>query len=400
MFVDIESFKSVLAVENFLIPYKRGRLAPDKKSYLPKDPITPEVCMEVLKSTNAPRNIKAILSCIAELPLSEQAQFKDVVLATFDNREQPDSITELGEKLAELSNYHSQFMEALEPKDGLFLRSDPHLSRDLRTSEDVFIDVDFNAYPPFENLICLKQKSLVFSDMKKLPKRIEFGAGLSSVKFINCDMSETSLVNLQHLRQAYFEKIPHLPQNFSVDDCLMLTFSECCLKNIDGCQLKNIQMLKLSNVTSIPENLDVSGCLSVDIIGCDLSSVRELKFKDGARVCLLTSSNVPYGVDVSRCSEFIFAAGNLDFTKKLQFQKDAVVSISYASSLPENIDVSRCKQVKLPSNDWSAVKRIIFKDKKQQEKSVAQFPENWSGKVEFMRSSNVINKIIRNFWGR
>ena len=71
MFVDIENFKSVVAIENLLIPYKRGRLASDKKSYLPKEPITPDVCFEVLLSTNAPRNIKDMLSCISELPIPE-----------------------------------------------------------------------------------------------------------------------------------------------------------------------------------------------------------------------------------------------------------------------------------------------------------------------------------------
>ena len=51
MFVDIENFKSVLAIENLLMPYKKGRLAPDKKSRLPKEHITPQVCMQILKLT-------------------------------------------------------------------------------------------------------------------------------------------------------------------------------------------------------------------------------------------------------------------------------------------------------------------------------------------------------------
>ena len=79
MFVDIEDFKGAIAVENILMPYKKGRLSSDKKTRLPKEPITPQVCMEILKSTNYARNIKDMLQCIAELPTSEQAQFKDVV---------------------------------------------------------------------------------------------------------------------------------------------------------------------------------------------------------------------------------------------------------------------------------------------------------------------------------
>ena len=33
MFVDIESSKSALAVENILMPYKKGRLSDDKKTH-------------------------------------------------------------------------------------------------------------------------------------------------------------------------------------------------------------------------------------------------------------------------------------------------------------------------------------------------------------------------------
>ena len=97
--MDIEDFKNAIAVENILTPYKKGRLAPDKKTRLPKEPITPEVCMEILKSTNYARNIKDMLLCIAELPSSEWAQFKEVVLATFERREQPYEVVKIGEHI-------------------------------------------------------------------------------------------------------------------------------------------------------------------------------------------------------------------------------------------------------------------------------------------------------------
>ncbi len=105
MFVDIEIFKGAIAVENILMPYKKGRLASDKKTRLPKEQITPDVCMQVLKSTNNPRNIKDMLQCVVDLPLDEQAQFKEVILACFANREQPDEVFEIAEKLAIDSGY-------------------------------------------------------------------------------------------------------------------------------------------------------------------------------------------------------------------------------------------------------------------------------------------------------
>ena len=46
MFVDIADFKSALAVENILTPYKKGRLSSDKKTRMPKEKITQRVCME------------------------------------------------------------------------------------------------------------------------------------------------------------------------------------------------------------------------------------------------------------------------------------------------------------------------------------------------------------------
>ena len=92
MFVDVTNFKSALAVENILTPYKKGSLSQDKKTRLPKKKITPEVCLKVLQTTNYARNIKDMLQCIAELPVSEQGEFREVVLSTFERREQPDAV--------------------------------------------------------------------------------------------------------------------------------------------------------------------------------------------------------------------------------------------------------------------------------------------------------------------
>ena len=96
MFVDIEEFKSALMVENMLTPYKKGLVI--KGIRQPKQKITPDACWEVLKSTNYKRNILDMLNCIKELPVEEQVLFKDVVLACFDNREQPSNIMVLGKK--------------------------------------------------------------------------------------------------------------------------------------------------------------------------------------------------------------------------------------------------------------------------------------------------------------
>ena len=170
MFVDIENFKSALAVENILTPYKKGRLSDDKKTRLPKEKITPDTCMEILKSTNYARNIKDMLECIKELPAHEQAQFKDVVLATFDNREQPNDILVLGKKLAVASGFEAELSEAQKLKDGEFLHSSSKLDKAFVSLKDSFEDVDFSAY---DKVICLSDKEIQFLEGVKFPKHLE-----------------------------------------------------------------------------------------------------------------------------------------------------------------------------------------------------------------------------------
>ena len=121
MFVDITDFKSPLAVENILTPYKKGRLADDKKSRLPKEKITPAVCFEILRSTNYARNIKDMLECMRRLSYAEQAQFKEVVLATFTQREQPQAILDLSREFAIANRFEREFDEVRKIKEGVFL---------------------------------------------------------------------------------------------------------------------------------------------------------------------------------------------------------------------------------------------------------------------------------------
>ena len=403
MFVDIKDFKSALAVENILTPYKKGRLSDDKKTRLPKEKITPDVCLEVLQSTNYARNIKDMLLCIAELPVSEQGAFRDVVIATFSNREQPNDILILAKKLAVASDYEAEFAKAKQLHEGGYFRSSSQLERDLVTYETQFIDEDFSKYPPFQKLICaalpdsdteaLLPQSFIFADMEKLPKEIEFSSQVLSVKFINCDVNDTKIPPLPNNCRCVFEKVRHLPKDLDIHNSSYVAFKACDLNGIDGAQLKNVSKVTLSEVSNVPENLDVSQCDNVEILNVDLISVKNLKFKDGADVCMLAVRNLPHGVDVSRCREFIWAEGSLAGMKVLKFDKGSHVSISHASQMPEEIDVSQCKEVKLPSNDWSSVKRVVFKNKLQLEDCHAKIPDNWNGNLEFLQDTNAFNRL-------
>ena len=344
MFVGIENFKSAIAVENILIPYKKGRMVDGERQ--PKEKITPQICMQILKSTNNPVNIKRMLECIAELP-----EVEDVVLASFDNREQPQVIFDLAKKLADANGYTQELENAKILHEGEYFRSSAQLVRDIVTNEAQFIDEDFGKYPPFQKLICVCDPdilyvSVVFADMEKLPKEIEFSSQVVSVQFINCDMKNTKISPVPDCRYV-FENVRHLPKDLDIHNSTEVTFKDCDLNGIDGAQLKNVSKVTMFEVCNVPENLDVSQCDNVDILNMDLKSVKNLKFKDGADVCLLAVRNFPHGVDVSHCREFIWSEGSLEGFPPLLFDKDSHVSISNASHMPEEIDVSQCKEVKL-----------------------------------------------------
>ena len=127
MFVDIENPKSPLKVANILTAYDKGVVVKGVRQ--PPQKLTPEVCFDILKSTNYPRCIRDILQLIAKLPDEEQAQFKDVVLSCFDNREQPTDIFQLGQELAEKSGYGIEFAKLKKINEGPYLYSEANAQK-------------------------------------------------------------------------------------------------------------------------------------------------------------------------------------------------------------------------------------------------------------------------------
>ena len=355
MFVDIENFKSVLAIENLLIPYKRGRLASDKKSYLPKEPITPDICWEVLRSTNAPRNIENMLQCIAELPPSEQALFKEVVLATFDNREQPDkkpfNIVLLGRKLAAASGYEAELVEAQKLKEGDFLLSASYVDKSFVTFKNSFYDVDFSAY---DKVIFLSPQKIEFRKNVKFPKNMEF-LNSSDINF---------------------------------DDVI----DGCDLQNVQSISFKDGAKLDLWKAQNLPSQLDFSRCAELTLSECDLSNQPNLSFKEGAKVCLDNVRNLPPQLDFSRCDKVILSDCDLYNQPNLFFKEGAKVCLEYVLNLPPQLDFSRCDNVELPYCDFRAVKELTFKNREQMKKSGAQFPDDWKGKIVFADDQQEIQK--------
>ena len=218
-----------------------------KKTCLPKEPITPDICMEILKSTNYARNIKDMLLCIADLPMHEQAQCKDVVLAVFSNREQPQSVWDLGRKLAETSGYEKEFDEACVLKEGIIIDSAPYYSTGLGVGTE----------------------PLSYEDLATHSKLIAVGDKIN------------------------FKNVGNLPAVVDVSRCRDVTFN--------GCDFELCQELRLGDdikgnfdlSSYLPRNLDFSQCAEVGLVGWDLSGWDDLRFADGAMVYLGFAQNLP-----------------------------------------------------------------------------------------------------------
>ena len=352
MFVDIENLKSVLAVENLLIPYKRGKLSLDKKSYLPKEPITPEVCFEVLKSTNAPRNIKDMLACIADLSLSEQALFKEVVLATFSNREQPEPIFNLGKQLACDNNCINDFVKRTEFLEGDFFLSSPNLSRGLMTPDEHLSNMDFSNY---DKLVCLNETHVSLAQAINLPHVIDLS---------RCDKVEMYATDLKHTREII---------------------------------LKNNMELNLNCVTNLPPQLDVSSCAAVDLGQCDLKPLSHLDFRDGAEVVLEYAEHLPENLDFSRCFLVNLIGCDLKNQSHLAFADGAEVYLDDAYNYCGDADFSNCSELTLDCFGTVNLKYVRFKNKQQLDDCGFEVPDNWNGKISFADDEK--NQTLANILG-
>ena len=385
MFVDIENPKSVLAIENLLIPYKRGRVAPDKKSYLPKELITSDICWEVLRSTNTPRSIKNMLSCIAELPSSEQSQFKDVVLATFSNREQPNDILVLGKKLAHVSNYEAEFTDAQKLKEGKFIFSSLSPSFGLVTQQNSFADENLSAYL---KVICLTHEEVKLKENVKFPKILEF-PNSSSVLFSHCNLIDVERIRFRENADVKFHWMKNFPADMELSHCASVYFNSCVVPD----NIRLCDKVTFMSMRKIPENCDFSHCSYVDLSYSSLANLKNIRFKDNSTVILKGASDLPDNLDLSPCKIVNLTYTSIGHLKNLRFRDGAVVDLSNIVSCPDVLDISACSTVDFLNGNLPAnVKKIIFKNKKQALSGHFIFPDNWKGKIRF-KSDKVANVI-------
>lgn len=399
MFVDIENFKSPIAVENILVPYKKGRLSDDKKYRFPKEKITPEVCFEVLKSTNYARNIKDMLLCIEELPIAEQARFKEVVLAVFTQREQPEGIWNLGRKLADWGEYQSDLDKLSKLGEGEFLLSSHKLSRGFRGAR--IRDLDLSVY---DKLICLDFARVYLQNKTNLPQVMEFLLA-DVVDFSGSDFAGVKNIAFCKKAKVELKDVRNLPENLDVSMCAKVVVNdlslckpnsllagwkynpetmalrvcgidlsgvwdfssfgevrieECNLEYAENFLFKENASVIFGRVFNIPQNLDFSKCQRLEFTLSDLDGISKFRFKDDAEVYFIRSRNLPPNLDVSHCLVVEMSYCDLSNQQNLHFKKDAEVNFQWTKNLSPDVDFSECRKVVLDFCDLAAFKTFRF----------------------------------------
>ena len=362
MFVDIENPKTPLKIANILTAYDKGVVVKGVRQSPQK--LTPEVCFDILKSTNYPRCIRDILQLIAKLPDEEQAQFKDVVLACFDNRDQPADILQLGQEIAEKSGYGIEFAKLKKIKEGEYLFSDADARKCFMCLKSEFKYENFSAY---DKVIFLSDKKIQFSDDVKFPKNMEFPNSPDVSFYDENGWGGLNLLGVQSIRFREGAKVSlHEAYNLPID----IDFPMCDEVDLRGCDLseqpnlrfKDGAKVKLLYAKNLPVNLDFSQCDEVDLSYCDLSEQPNLCFKDGAKVKLLYAKNLPVNLDFSQCDEVDLSYCDLSEQPNLHFKDGAKVNLDGAKNLPENLDFSCCNEVDLSGCDLSEQPNLRFKD--------------------------------------
>ena len=349
MFVDIENFKSVIAVENILTPYQKGRVTPDKKSRLPKEHITPQVCMQILKSTNNPVNIKHMLECIKHLPQAEQAKFKEIILATFTQREQPQAILDLGKELAIANGFERELDVARKIKEGDFLLSSSKLARGLMTRETQLSDKDFSSY---DKLVATAM-NVYFHGDGKLPEILEFP---------NAQIVDLSWCNMQGVRK--------ITANEQAKICLDSTWN-------------------------LGTDVEFGACKEILVSNYDKAQFERWKYPHNA-LTFYSYEDLEGEVDLSLFHKVDMQVLSCKDVSDMRFAEGADVHMSGVVNLPKKLDFSQCSEVVLNDCDLSNVNQIIFKNRAQMQESKLVLPKKWKGRISFKDELDDVSKSQKN----
>ena len=341
----------------------------------------------MLQSTNYARNIKDMLLCVAELPSSEQAQFKDVVLACFSNREQPNDILVLGKKLAVANGFETQLAEALKLQEGDYLLSSSQLSHGLVTAEQMLKKTKF---PPLDKLICLSKENVSFDDAINLPPILELP--YASVVSLGCDVSGLKSLAVNENAMVDFTYAIGVPEHFEIEKCAKLCVRPKNLeKVVKGWKYPDDTLAFISigsYITADDKIADLSAYSHVVLGEADLSDVPNMKLKDGVKATFSGCSGFRRDFDFTTMAEAQLIKCDFASVDNLKFREGADVTFWMSTHLPPVVDVSNCAKIAMfDLEDCSRMEKIIFKNKAQMENNHIKLPENWRGKVVFAESS-------------
>ena len=398
MFEDIVDFKSPLAIENMLTPYKKGRLLNGIRQ--PKEPITPDVCMEILRSTNYARNIKDMLFCVAELPLEEQASFKEVILATFDNREQPNDVLILGKKLAIANAFEEEFNKTCQKKGKTLLLSSNRLARAYIAQDNILEYIDLSGY---DKLLYEGKNNFKLQFMDYLPSIIE-APYCSVIGFEQVSIKGVKKIVTNENCEAYFTNLREYERDLDLSTCVavcvgindvdLLKTWKCARERLvffrreyyfsdklldlsyfdnvqfSGCNFeKNAKILfrdgakfKAYYVHQFPDGMDFSQFEVFETVGCNFQNQPNVKFRKGAKIDLGFAQNLPSNLDFSECAKVDLASCDLRDYDTLKLAPNVILNLSGARNLPNDIDFSQCAEVTLDECDWERQPHPYFKN--------------------------------------
>ncbi len=367
MFVDIESFKGAIGVENILMPYKKGRLSPDKKTRLPKEHITPDVCWQVLKSTNNPRNIKDMLQCIVDLPLDEQAKFEKVVVAVFQQREQPESVWILGRELAQNSGYLRKLDFFSEIDDGRFLLSSPNLSRGLKTPEYEAMTCEIKNC---DKIIYTGRGDVPFSQVSRFAPIMEFPFA-DTVMFEQCNLQDLQKIKLKEGACIDFNDSLNFSQPLDLSPCDKIFVDADVDADYSKWTFNPNNLFRVFRYKDLPETVDCSEIKNVAFWACQFEDVKQIILADNARVSVLGASCLPKGIDYPKCAEIDFVRAKLPDDEQFCFKDGARVNFSFCRNFYRFADFSKCKEVALRGlnrPEISFIKHVRRADEKNRNK--------------------------------
>ncbi len=410
MFIEITTPQNPLRLENTLRPYKRG-----EQPFTPKQPKNPRI-------NHHKKNIYDTLQIIANLPKEQQAQYKNIILSTFDHREQPTDTILLGKKLAVANGFEDELNAILthdpmqDTTNGILYASAPNkIAAYIITDRTIYP----SNYPENIHLICANDEVNLLDTNFSTVKSLKFKDG-AEVYLYNCqnlpetldlsmcdnvDLSYTNLSTIKSLRfkegaEVRLAHCKNLPADLDVSMCNAIYLNDTDLSNVKSLRFKEGTEVDLSYCENLPETLDLSMCDNVDLSYTDLSAIKSFRFKDGATVNLSYCENLPADLDVSMCDQIYLNDTDLSAIKSFRFKDGATVNLSYCENLPADLDVSMCDQIYLNDTDLSTVKTQKFKNKQQLNESSVKIPENWQGKITYTDEQSPVYPKLKKIFTR